>query len=53
MKQFTVTDDKNSVFVRLLTVKDTIGTSLGPSHSQLSGKGCQYREEDSKSKIMS
>ena len=49
----TVTDEKRSVFVRLLTVKDTSGTNLRTSHPQFSNNSCQYREEDSEIKIIS
>ena len=37
---------------RLLTVKDTSGTNLRTSHTQLSGKGSQYGKEDSENKIL-
>ena len=51
MKKVTVTDEKPFVFTRLLTIKHTSGTNLGTSHTQLSDRSCQYREEDSKIKL--
>ena len=51
-KKFTVADERNSMFIRLLTVKDTSDTNLRTSYPQLSGKGCQYREEDSKNQFV-
>ena len=53
MKKIIATDEKYSVSVRLLTMKDNIHTDLRTSHAQLLGKGSQYREEDSKNKILS
>ena len=47
MKKFTVTDEKYSVSIRFLTVKNNSHTDLRTSHAQLSEKDCQYREEDS------
>ena len=44
---------KYSVSIRLLTVKDNSHTALRTSHAQFSGKGSQYREEDSENKILS
>ena len=40
-----------SVSIRLLTVTNNNHEDLRTSHAQLSGKGCQYREEDSENKI--
>ena len=48
MESFAVTDEKHSIFVRVLNVEDTSGRNFGSSHPQLSGKGFQYGEEDSK-----
>ena len=53
MKKIMVTDDKNFVSIRLLTVKDNIHTVLGTSREQFLGKSSQYREEDSENKILS
>ena len=39
--------------MRLLTVKNNSHADLRTSHTQRSGKGCQYREEDSENKILS
>ena len=41
---------KYSVSLRPLTVENNSQTDLRTSHPQLSGKVCQYREEDSKNK---
>ena len=46
MKKITVTDEKYSVSIRLLTVKNNSHTDWRTSHTQLSEKDCQYREED-------
>ena len=34
-KKFTVTDEENSMFIRLLSVKDTSGMNLRTSHPHL------------------
>ena len=52
MKKITVTDEKYSVSIRLLTVKDNSHTDLRTSHAQVLGKSNQYREEDSENKIV-
>ena len=44
---------KKAGSIRLLTVRDRNGTNLRTSYPQLSGKGCQYREEDPESKTIS
>ena len=51
MKKIIATDEKYSVSIRLLTVKDNIHTDLRTSHAQFLRKGSQYREEDSENKI--
>ena len=43
MKKIIVTNEKYSVSIRLLTVKDNIHTDLRTSHAQFLGKGSQYR----------
>ena len=53
MKKFTANYEKYSRTRRLLTIKDTSGTNLRTSHPQLLGKGCHYREEGFKHKILS
>ena len=53
MTKFTVAHETNSVFIRLLIVKITSGTNLRTSHVQLSGKWCEYGEEDFENKITS
>ena len=47
MKKFTVTDEKYSVSIRLLTVKNNSHTDLKTFGAQLSENGCLYGEEDS------
>ena len=44
---------KYFVSIRLLTIKNNSHTDWRTSHAQLSEKGCQYREEDYKNKILS
>ena len=51
-ENFQLPMKKCSMSLRLLTVKDTSGTNLRTSHTQLSGKGSQYRKEDSENKIL-
>ena len=46
MKKFTSTNEKIFRSIRLLAVKNNSHTDLSTSNAQLSGKGCQYREED-------
>ena len=41
MKKITVTDEKNYVSVRLLTVKNNGHKDSRTFHAQLSGIGCQ------------
>ena len=53
MKKIPLPMKKYSVSIRLLTVKSNSHTNLRTSHAQLSGKGCQYREEDYENKILS
>ena len=53
MKKIIVTDEKYSVPMRLLTVKDNIHTDLRTSQAQFLGRGSQYGEEDSENKILS
>ena len=47
MKKIIVTDEKYSVSIRLLTMKDDIHTDLKTSQAQLLRKSSQYREENS------
>ena len=49
MEKITVTDEK---IFRLLTTEYNSHTDFSTSHAQLSGKGCQYKEEDSGNKIL-
>ena len=53
MKKITVTDEKYSLSIRLLTIKNNSHADLRSSHTQLSEKDCQYIEEDSENKILS
>ena len=53
MKKFTATDENIFCVCKALTVKNSSHTDVRTSHAQLSGKGSQYREEDSKNKILS
>ena len=53
MKNFTVTDEKYSLSIRLLSIKNNSHTDLRTSHAQLLEKGCQYKEEDYENKILS
>ena len=48
MRKFAVTDEKYSMSIRLLTVKDNSHEDMRTSHLQLLGKGFQHGEEDSK-----
>ena len=52
-KTFAVTDEKYSVSITLLTIKDDSHADMRISHAQRLEKGCQHREEDSKNKILS
>ena len=52
MKKIIVTNEKIFVSIRLLTVKDNSHTDLRTSHAQFLGRGSQYREKDSKNKIL-
>ena len=42
---------KYSVSIRLLTITNNSHTDLRTSHAQISGKGCQYKEEDYENKV--
>ena len=53
MEKVIITDEKYSMSIRLLTVKDDIHMDSRTSHAQFLGKGSQYREEDSENKILS
>ena len=48
-----ITNEKMFRVYKAFTVKDNIHTNLRTSHAQFSGKGSQYREEDSENKILS
>ena len=52
-KTFAVTDEKYSVSMTLLTIKDDSHADMRISHAQRLEEGCQHREEDSKNKILS
>ena len=52
-KKFAVTDEKHSMSVKLLTVKNYSHADMRTSHAQLLGKGFQHGEEDFKNKILS
>ena len=45
MRKFSVTDEK--IFRVHKALKNNNHTDLRTAHTQLSSKGCQYREEDS------
>ena len=51
MKTFNVTDEKNSMSIRFLTVKNNSHAAMRISFAQLLEKGCQHGEEDFKNKI--
>ena len=53
IEKVTVTDEKVFRVYNAFDHKNNSHTDLRTSHAQLSGKGCQYREEDSKNKILS
>ena len=53
MKKIAVADEKYSMSLRPLTVKNNSHADMRTSHAQLSGKSCQHGEDDSKNKILS
>ena len=53
MTKFTVTNEKIFRVCKAFDRKSNSHTDLRTSHTQLSEKGCQYREEDSKNKTLS
>ena len=50
MKKCAVTDEKCSVYVRLLTLKDNSYADMRTSHAQLLEKGCQHGDKGSNNK---
>ena len=53
MKKFAVTDEKYSVSIRRLTVKNNGHADMRTSHAQLLEKSFQHGEEYSKNKLFS
>ena len=52
MKKITVTNEKIFGVYKALDRKNNSHTDLRTSHAQLSGKCCQYEEEDYENKIL-
>ena len=53
MKKFAVIDEKIFHVYKAFDRKNNSYADMRTSHTQLSGKGCQHGEKDSKNKILS